>query len=54
MAALAGEIINESYKKMKSNLPPKGHDFWEKQPLDEVHLKYAAIDGFVGIGRAHV
>ena len=47
MADLTGEIIDESYKNMKSKLPPKGHDHWEKQPLDEVNLKYAAIDGFV-------
>ena len=47
MATLAGEIIHKSYKKMKINLPRKGHDFWEKQPLDKVNLKYAAIDGFV-------
>ena len=47
MAALAGEIIDKTYKNMKSKLPPKGHDHWEKQPLDEDNLKYAAIDGFV-------
>ena len=26
MAALAGEIIDETYKNMKSKLPPKVHD----------------------------
>ena len=47
MAALAGKIIDETYKNMKSKLRPKGHDHWEKQPLDKDNLKYAAIDGFV-------
>ena len=47
MAGLAGEIIDETYKNMKSKLPPKGHNQWEKQPLDEDNLRYAAIDGFV-------
>ena len=47
MAALAGKIIDKTYKNMKSKLPSKGHDHWEKQPLDEDNLKYAAIDGFV-------
>ena len=26
MAALAGEIIDKTYKNMRSKLPPKGHD----------------------------
>ena len=47
MADLAGELINKSYETMKKDFPKGGHDLWEKQPLDEVNLKYVAVDGFV-------
>lgn len=47
MAQLAGELINKSYETMKTKFPKIGHKNWEKQPLDEVNLRYAAVDGFV-------
>ena len=27
--------------------PGDGHKYWEKQPLDDVNIKYAVLDGFV-------
>ncbi|CAM0944036.1 unnamed protein product [Alopecurus aequalis] len=47
MATIAGHIIDDSYKDMKYKFPEDGHKFWDTQPLDEVNLRYAAIDGFV-------
>ena len=47
MADLAGELINKSYVTMKTKFPEDGHKKWEKQPLDDVNMKYAAVDGFV-------
>ena len=47
MADLAGELINKTYLTMKTDFPKDGHTSWEKQPLDDVNIKYAAVDGFV-------
>ena len=47
MVDLVGELINKSYLTMKTKFPEDGHKKWEKQPLDDVNIKYAVVDGFV-------
>ena len=47
MGDLAAAIIDPSYKNMKNEFPTKSHNHWEWQPLPEVNLRYAAIDGYV-------
>ena len=53
MDTLANYIIDRSYGEMKNNFPTDRHNFWEERPLDDLNLKYAAIDAYE-IGRAHV
>ncbi|KAM0839333.1 hypothetical protein ACQ4PT_060402 [Festuca glaucescens] len=47
MADMAAGLIDMSYKGMKKEFPSVQHKFWEKNPLDEINLEYAARDGFV-------
>lgn len=47
MAAMAAQLIDDSYGTMKSNFKSEWHRRWEKNPLDEVNLEYAAKDAFV-------
>ncbi|KAM0825464.1 hypothetical protein ACQ4PT_069539 [Festuca glaucescens] len=47
MADMADGLIDKSYKGMKKEFPSEQHKFWEKNPLDEINLEYAARDGFV-------
>ncbi|KAK1573514.1 hypothetical protein QYE76_059303 [Lolium multiflorum] len=47
MADMAASLIDISYKGMKKEFPSIQHKFWEKNPLDEINLEYAAKDGFV-------
>ena len=47
MSVMASILIDDSYQDMKNNFPKEQHDFWEKQPLDDINIHYAAVDGFV-------
>ena len=47
MDTLAKNIIDRSYGEMKNNFPTERHNFWEERPLDDLNLKYAAIDAYV-------
>ena len=47
MGALAADLIDPSYYEMKYEFPEEGHKCLAKQPLDEVNLKYADVDGYV-------
>jgi hypothetical protein len=47
MADMAASLIDSSYKGMKKEFPSVQHKFWEKNPLDDINLEYAARDGFV-------
>ena len=47
MGDLAATLVHESYEGMKKRFPEKGHQQWEMQPLPEVNLYYAAIDGYL-------
>ncbi|XP_071680524.1 uncharacterized protein [Lolium perenne] len=45
MANMAVALIDKTYKGMKKEFPSSQHKFWEKKPLDEINLEYAARDG---------
>ena len=47
MAALANILISNFYVSMKDDFPEGRHEFWEESPLEEINLKYAAMDGYV-------
>ena len=47
MDTLENYIIDRSYGEMKNNFPTDRHNFWEERPLDDLNLKYAAIDAYV-------
>jgi ribonuclease D len=47
MADLASVLIDPSFIDMKRNFPSTAHDDWEVEPLPNVNLKYAMIDGYV-------
>jgi hypothetical protein len=54
MADMAAALIDMSYKGMKKEFPSVQHKFWEKNPLDEINLEYAARDGFVAYKLYHI
>ncbi|XP_051221343.1 uncharacterized protein [Lolium perenne] len=47
MADMAATLIDSSYKGMKKESPSVQHKFWEKNPLGDINIEYAARDGFV-------
>ncbi|XP_051211314.1 uncharacterized protein [Lolium perenne] len=47
MADMAAALIDKSYGGMKKEFPSSQHKFWEKKPVGEINLEYAARDGFV-------
>ncbi|KAM0865985.1 hypothetical protein ACQ4PT_042878 [Festuca glaucescens] len=47
MADMVASLIDTTYKGMKKEFPSSQHKFWEKKPLDEINLGYAARDEFV-------
>ena len=47
MAALANVLISNFYVSMKDDFLEGRHEFWEESPLEEINLKYAAVDGYV-------
>ena len=47
MSALANVLISNFYVRMKDDFPKGRHEFWEESPLEEINLKYAAVDGYV-------
>ena len=47
MSTMATILIDDSYSDMKTKFDEKQHKLWEKQPLDDVNIHYAAVDGFV-------
>ncbi|CAM0913682.1 unnamed protein product [Alopecurus aequalis] len=46
MEDLAVTIIDKACGSFKTDIPFRGHDFWETKPLSVLHLEYAARDGF--------
>ena len=53
IADMVAALIDEEYKKMKTNFPKRGHDFWEKKPLDPINIEYVARDGYVAYELYH-
>ena len=52
MAAMAGELIDEKFFKMKDGMQGNmaeriGHSYWEWKPLSKKNLTYAILDGYV-------
>ena len=47
MAAMAADLIDPWYAKMKQRLHYKTHRDWEVRPLPEANKKYTAIDAYV-------
>ena len=47
MRTMSTILIDDSYIYMKTKFDEKQHKLWEKQPLDDVNIHYAAVDGFV-------
>ena len=65
MAALVNVLISNFYLRMKNDFPKERHECWEESPLEEINLRYAAVDGYVSFelyrklkiierGRAHL
>ena len=46
MAAMAADLIDPWYAKMKPRLHYKAHHDWEVRPLPKANKKYAAIDAY--------
>ena len=49
MGDLATDLIDNSYSDMKKKFPLNQHNFWERKPLHEINLNYAAIDGYLTV-----
>uniref|UniRef100_A0A8I6XKD4 3'-5' exonuclease domain-containing protein n=1 Tax=Hordeum vulgare subsp. vulgare TaxID=112509 RepID=A0A8I6XKD4_HORVV len=47
MAHMAVALIDESYGDMKTSFPKYQHKHWEKGPLDDINIEYAAKDAYV-------
>ena len=47
MATLAGELIDISYHDMKENFPTSLHKCWDRKPLCQTSIDYAAVDGYL-------
>uniref|UniRef100_A0A8I6YMJ2 3'-5' exonuclease domain-containing protein n=1 Tax=Hordeum vulgare subsp. vulgare TaxID=112509 RepID=A0A8I6YMJ2_HORVV len=47
MAHMAVALIDESYGDMKTSFPKYQHKLWEKDPLDDINIQYAAKDAYV-------
>uniref|UniRef100_A0A8I7BG68 3'-5' exonuclease domain-containing protein n=1 Tax=Hordeum vulgare subsp. vulgare TaxID=112509 RepID=A0A8I7BG68_HORVV len=47
MAHMAVALIDESYGDMKTSFPKYQHKLWEKVPLDDINIQYAAKDAYV-------
>uniref|UniRef100_A0A8I6YBN2 3'-5' exonuclease domain-containing protein n=1 Tax=Hordeum vulgare subsp. vulgare TaxID=112509 RepID=A0A8I6YBN2_HORVV len=47
MAHMAIALIDESYDDMKTSFPKYQHKLWEKGPLDDINIQYAAKDAYV-------
>uniref|UniRef100_A0A8I6WNG8 3'-5' exonuclease domain-containing protein n=1 Tax=Hordeum vulgare subsp. vulgare TaxID=112509 RepID=A0A8I6WNG8_HORVV len=47
MAHMAVALIDESYGDMKTSFPKCQHKLWEKGPLDDINIEYAAKDAYV-------
>uniref|UniRef100_A0A8I6YS36 3'-5' exonuclease domain-containing protein n=1 Tax=Hordeum vulgare subsp. vulgare TaxID=112509 RepID=A0A8I6YS36_HORVV len=47
MAHMAVALIDESYGDMKTIFPKYQHKLWEKGPLDDINIEYAAKDAYV-------
>uniref|UniRef100_A0A8I7B964 3'-5' exonuclease domain-containing protein n=1 Tax=Hordeum vulgare subsp. vulgare TaxID=112509 RepID=A0A8I7B964_HORVV len=47
MAHMAVALIDESYGDMKTSFPKYQHKLWEKGPLDDINIQYAAKDAYV-------
>ena len=47
MARMAVALIDDSYADMKTSFPRSQHRLWEKGPLDDINIEYAAKDAYV-------
>uniref|UniRef100_A0A8I6WQE7 3'-5' exonuclease domain-containing protein n=1 Tax=Hordeum vulgare subsp. vulgare TaxID=112509 RepID=A0A8I6WQE7_HORVV len=47
MAHMVVVLIDESYGDMKTSFPKYQHKLWEKGPLDDINIQYAAKDAYV-------
>ena len=47
MAHMAVALIDDSYADMKTSFPKSQHKLWEKGPLDDINIEYAAKDAYV-------
>uniref|UniRef100_A0A8I6X1Q3 3'-5' exonuclease domain-containing protein n=1 Tax=Hordeum vulgare subsp. vulgare TaxID=112509 RepID=A0A8I6X1Q3_HORVV len=47
MARMAVALIDDSYADMKTSFPRSQHRLWEKSPLDDINIEYAAKDAYV-------
>ena len=47
MAHMAVALIDEEYGDMKTSFPKYQHKLWEKGPLDDINIEYAAKDAYV-------
>uniref|UniRef100_A0A8I6XTD1 3'-5' exonuclease domain-containing protein n=1 Tax=Hordeum vulgare subsp. vulgare TaxID=112509 RepID=A0A8I6XTD1_HORVV len=47
MAHMAVALFDESYGDMKTSFPKYQHKLWEKGPLDDINIQYAAKDAYV-------
>ena len=47
MAHMTVALIDESYGDMKTSFPKSQHRLWEKGPLDDINIEYAAKDAYV-------
>uniref|UniRef100_A0A8I6X129 3'-5' exonuclease domain-containing protein n=1 Tax=Hordeum vulgare subsp. vulgare TaxID=112509 RepID=A0A8I6X129_HORVV len=47
MAHMAVALIDDSYGDMKTSFPKSQHRLWEKGPLDDINIQYAAKDAYV-------
>uniref|UniRef100_A0A8I6YZU8 3'-5' exonuclease domain-containing protein n=1 Tax=Hordeum vulgare subsp. vulgare TaxID=112509 RepID=A0A8I6YZU8_HORVV len=47
MAHMAVALIDNSFADMKTSFPKSQHKLWEKGPLDDINIEYAAKDAYV-------
>uniref|UniRef100_A0A8I6Y0Y5 3'-5' exonuclease domain-containing protein n=1 Tax=Hordeum vulgare subsp. vulgare TaxID=112509 RepID=A0A8I6Y0Y5_HORVV len=53
MAPMAVALIDDSYADMKTSFPKSQHRLWEKCPLDDINIEYAAKDAYVSYELYH-
>ena len=53
MAVLPNVLISNFYMHMKVDFPGEQNKCWEESPLEEINLKYAAVDGYASFQLYH-